>query len=210
MMPDFIANYRQTLLHALQEQDWSGTTLLAETLLDCWRGNRQVFLCGNGGSAANAVHLANDLLYGIDKPIGHGLRVTALPANGAVMTCLANDISYEEVFAQQLATLADPGDVLIAFSGSGDSPNILRALTRARELGLISFALLGFSGGKALTLADHPIHFPVHDMQIAEDLQMMVGHMVTQWLHRHRDLVTLPAPAGLVHPYPPPVQRLVI
>jgi D-sedoheptulose 7-phosphate isomerase len=210
MTPDFFTNYHHTLLQALQEQEWSVTTLLAETLLDCWRDNRQVFLCGNGGSAANAIHLANDLLYGVDKPIGHGLRVTALPANSAVMTCLANDISYEDVFAQQLTTLANPGDVLIVFSGSGNSPNILRALTRARELGLVSFALLGFSGGKALTLADHSIHFPVHDMQIAEDLQMMVGHMVTQWLHQHRNLITQPTTAGSVYPCLPPAQRLVI
>lgn len=183
-VPSFVASYTQTLQLACAEHDWSDVAHLVETLRRCWREQRQVFLCGNGGSAANAIHLANDLLYGIDKPAGHGLRVTALPANPAVLTCLANDIAYEDIFAQQLTVLARPGDVLIAFSGSGNSPNILKALTRAGELGVTSFAILGFNGGRALQLADHPIHFPVHDMQVSEDLQMMIGHMAMQSLAR--------------------------
>jgi len=182
--PDFIAKYSRTLDGVWKERDWSDVVLLVETLQRCWRENRQVFLCGNGGSAANAIHLANDFLYGVDKATGRGLRVTALPANPAVLTALANDIAYEDIFAQQLTVLAQPGDVLLAFSGSGNSPNIIKALTRARELGVTSFAILGFTGGKALALADHPIYFPAHDMQVSEDLQMMVGHMAMQYLSR--------------------------
>lgn len=182
--PAFVANYARTLNRAWTEHDWSDVAHLVETLRRCWRENRQVFLCGNGGSAANALHLANDFLYGIDKKTGRGLRVTALSANTAVLTCLANDIAYEDIFAQQLTVLAQPGDVLLAFSGSGNSPNILKALVRARELGVTSFAILGFTGGRALELADHPIYFPVHDMQVAEDLQMMIGHMAMQALSR--------------------------
>lgn len=182
--PDFARGYLGTVARAWQAADWTNVVLLNETLARAWRENRQVFLCGNGGSAANAIHLANDFLYGIDKESGKGLRVTALPANGAVLTCLANDISYEDVFAQQLTVLANPGDVLICLSGSGNSPNILKAITRAREIGVESFAILGFTGGKALDLAEHPIYFPVHDMQVAEDLQMMVGHMAMQCLSR--------------------------
>lgn len=185
MTPPFVLSYQKSLLTALKEQDWDNVVLLAEALHRCWREGRQVFLCGNGGSAANAIHLANDFLYGVDKKDGCGLRVWALPANQAVMTCLANDLSYEDVFAQQLSVQANPGDVLIALSGSGNSPNILKALLRARQLNLTSFAILGFSGGRALEMADHPIHFPVNDMQVAEDLQMMVGHMLMQWLSAH-------------------------
>lgn len=180
--PVIVSNYWRALEAVWHEHDWSDFNTLIETLQVCWRENRQVFLCGNGGSAANAIHLANDLLYGVDKVAGQGLRVTALPANAAVLTCLANDVAYEDIFAQQLSVLAQPGDVLIAFSGSGNSPNIIRALDKARELHLTSFAILGFTGGRALGLADHPIYFPVHDMQVAEDLQMMVGHMVTRHL----------------------------
>jgi D-sedoheptulose 7-phosphate isomerase len=184
-IPGIVAKYWQTLDCAWSDHDWTEFGTLLETLQRCWRENRQVFLCGNGGSAANAIHLANDLLYGVDKSSGRGLRVTALPANAAVLTCLANDISYEDVFAQQLSVLANPGDVLIAFSGSGNSPNIVKALVRARKLGVTSFAILGFTGGHALDLADHPIYFRVNDMQVAEDLQMMVGHMVMKHLSHY-------------------------
>lgn len=182
MMPDFVFAYQETLISALRSHDWSDVAQLAESLVDCWRDDRQVFLCGNGGSAANAVHLANDFLYGIDKPAGRGLRVTALSANSAVLTCLANDVGYAEVFSRQLAVLGRRGDILIVLSGSGNSPNVVGALEKARELGLMSFAILGYSGGKSLKLADHPIHFAVDDMQVAEDLQMIVGHMVMQRL----------------------------
>jgi D-sedoheptulose 7-phosphate isomerase len=179
---EIVSSYWSTLEHAWVGHDWSEFVTLLEAMRRCWRENRQVFLCGNGGSAANAIHLANDLLYGVDKATGRGLRVTALPSNPAVLTCLANDIAYADIFAQQLTVLADPGDVLIAFSGSGNSPNIVSALVRARKLGMTSFAVLGFEGGHALDLADHPIFFPVNDMQVSEDLQMMVGHMVMKYL----------------------------
>lgn len=184
--PAFVAAYCELLQKTIQSHDWSDVELLAKALQTCWREQRQVFLCGNGGSAANAIHLANDLLYGVDKVNGRGLRVNALPSNAAVMTCLANDLSYADVFAQQLEVHSQPGDVLIAFSGSGNSPNIVKALEKANSLGVVTFAVLGFTGGKSLSLAHHPIYFPVHDMQVAEDLQMMVGHMCMQWLRANR------------------------
>jgi len=171
---------------ALENHDWSDVADLANAMRRCWQDRRQVFLCGNGGSAANAIHLANDFLYGVAKADGRGLRVTALTSNSAVMTCLGNDIGYADIFSQQLSVLAEPGDLLLAFSGSGNSPNIVKALERARELQMTSYAILGFSGGKCLTLADHPIHFPVDDMQVAEDLQVMIGHMLMQELSNHR------------------------
>ncbi len=160
---------------------------LAGALFDCWRARRQLFIFGNGGSAGNAIHLANDFLYGIARVEGHALRVHALPANSAVLTCLANDEGYEHIFAKQLAVLAQPGDLALAFSGSGNSPNVLRALECCRTLGVRSFAVLGYSGGKAKALADVPIHVAVDDMQISEDLQLVVGHMLMQWLYEHRD-----------------------
>lgn len=159
---------------------------MAEELQECWRTGRQVFLCGNGGSAGNAIHLANDLLYGISKTRGSGLRVHALPANASVITCLANDVGYEEIFSCQLAVHAAAGDVLIVLSGSGNSPNILKALEQARNIGMRSYAVLGYSGGRAKTLADVAIHFVVNDMQIAEDMQLVVGHMLMQWLYRNQ------------------------
>src|SRR5262245_42050503 len=160
--------------------------MLADELLDCWKSGRQVFLCGNGGSAANAMHIANDLLYGVSKTPGSGLRAHALSANPAVVTCLANDQGYDVIFSMQLAVQARKNDVLVVLSGSGNSPNIVKALEQARSMGLRSYAVLGYAGGKAKPMADVAIHFEVEDMQLAEDLQLIVGHMIMQWLYLNR------------------------
>ena len=182
----YFEGYADRLNKALAEAPWQPIEALARELLDCWKTRRQVFLCGNGGSAGNAMHLANDMLYGISKKFGSGLRVNALPSNASVLTCLGNDCGYDQIFAMQLAVQAAKGDVLVALSGSGNSPNILKALEQAKKMGLKSFAVLGYGGGQAKVLADVPIHFPVEDMQIAEDLQLVTGHMIMQWLYEHR------------------------
>lgn len=183
------ADYARRLGAMLEGFDWTPVEALAHDLLDCWQTGRQVFFAGNGGSAGNAVHLANDFLYALSKRAGSGLRVHGLPANQAVITCLANDEGYDQIFSLQLAVQARKGDVLIVFSGSGNSPNILKALEEAKRLGMTSYAVLGFSGGKAKAMADVPIHFAIDDMQIAEDAQLIIGHMLMQWLSQHRDRI---------------------
>jgi D-sedoheptulose 7-phosphate isomerase len=183
---DLILGYSSRLQEVLASSDWSSVNLLAQDMLRCWQEKRQVFFCGNGGSAGNAVHLANDFLYGIAKKTGGGLKVQALSANSAVMTCLANDVGYESIFSEQLAVQAQAGDLLIALSGSGNSPNIVRVIEQAKVMDVKSYAILGFTGGKCKELADVPIHFPVNDMQIAEDMQLIVGHMMMQWLYLNR------------------------
>jgi D-sedoheptulose 7-phosphate isomerase len=182
--------YAGRLSTTLGQFDWTPVTQLADELFDCWRTGRQVFLAGNGGSAANAVHLANDFLYALSKRRGSGLRVEALPANTAVISCIANDEGYDQVFSLQLAVKARPGDVLIVLTGSGNSPNILKALEEAKRIGMRSYAFLGYSGGKAKTMSDVPIHFAIEDMQIAEDAQLIAGHMIMQYLYAMRDRVT--------------------
>jgi D-sedoheptulose 7-phosphate isomerase len=175
-------DYASRLSAALTMTDWSDVSKLADMLELVRRERRQVFLCGNGGSAANAIHWANDLTAALFKGTRDALRTHALPANVAVISCLANDLSYEVAFSQQLRVLGEPGDLLIVLSGSGNSANILAALREAQVLGIQSVAVLGFDGGAALALADHPVHFPVHDMQIVEDLQLVVGHMLMRQL----------------------------
>jgi D-sedoheptulose 7-phosphate isomerase len=181
------SDYSERLNAVLKSFDWSPVERLAYDLRDCWQTRRQVFFCGNGGSGGNANHLANDFLYALSKTPGSGLRVHSLSANPSVITCLANDEGYDQVFALQLAVLAHKGDVLITFSGSGNSPNIIKALEEAKKIGMTSYAVLGYSGGKAKALADVPIHFNVDDMQISEDAQMIIGHMLMQWLYAQRN-----------------------
>jgi len=180
------SDYTARLNAALERSDWAPVERLAYELLDCWQTGRQVFFAGNGGSGGNANHLANDFLYALSKTAGSGLRVHSLSADPSVITCLANDEGYDQVFSLQLAVLARKGDVLIAFSGSGNSPNIVRALQEAKTIGMTSYAVLGFSGGKAKTIADVPIHFAIDDMQISEDAQTIIGHMLMQWLYAQR------------------------
>jgi D-sedoheptulose 7-phosphate isomerase len=187
MTPEYtFSNYARRLTALLENNDWSELSRLADTLQEAWKNGRQVFLCGNGGSAANASHLANDFFYGTARTTGGGMRAQSLSANSAITTCLANDIGYNTIFADQLAVFGQPGDVLIALSGSGNSPNIVAALDMARVRGMLSCAILGYNGGRSKALADIAIHFAIDDMQIAEDMQLIVGHMLMQWLHARR------------------------
>ena len=174
--------YNNKMHNALQNLQWEAVEKLASALMMCFEEKRQVFICGNGGSGANAIHMANDFLYGVTKQLGRGLRCKALTANNSVITCLANDEGYSEIFAYQIAAEGDPKDVLLVLSGSGNSPNIIRAIEEANDIGLSTFGILGFDGGKALNLLQTPIHSKISDMQISEDIQMVIAHIISQWM----------------------------
>ena len=179
-------NYLDNLKNCFTEENIFLIQELAENLRDAWMNEKNVFLCGNGGSAANANHIANDFNYGIGctREDGRipGLKVEALGSNVAITTCLANDIGYENIYSNQILLKGNKSDLLIALSGSGNSPNILNAINTGNKLGLKTFAILGFDGGKAKKIASHPIHFDINDMQISEDVQLLVGHICMQWL----------------------------
>lgn len=178
---DIFSDYTEQLTLALKKLDLHTVSELSKHLLEIWRSRRRLFICGNGGSAGNAIHIANDFTYGIN-PNGIALDVEALPANAAVMTCLANDIGYQHVFSHQLKVKAQAGDILIVLSGSGNSANILHALQQAKQMGVTTFAILGFDGGKAKSMADYALHVELDDMQIAEDIQVIIGHMLMKSL----------------------------
>ena len=182
IMQQHITDYSARLAGALTLPAIKQVPELAAAFKQAWDTKKTIYLCGNGGSAGNAIHLANDFIYGAGLTRGIGLRIESLAANPAVLTCLANDIGYEEVYAEQLRVKANSGDVLLVFSGSGNSPNIVRALEMGNKLGMETFAILGFSGGKCKDIAKNPLHFAIDDMQIAEDLQLIIGHMIMQWL----------------------------
>ena len=182
---DFFNSYSIELAKLLAEFDWTPVKELTNELLDCWKTGRQVFIAGNGGSAGNANHIANDLLYPISKKFGSGIRIHSLSANPSIITCLGNDEGYSEIFSYQLGVLAREGDIFIALSGSGNSENILKALEYANENKIKTYAVLGFSGGKAKSITSTPIHIPCFDMQIVEDCQSIIFHMIMQWLRRY-------------------------
>ena len=183
-------SYLERLQGCFDKANLKASEKLAHELHQAWVDGRNVYICGNGGSAANAIHIANDLHYGIGacgagKKLP-GLRVEALSANSGVVTCLANDTGYDNIFSHQLEVKSKRGDLLIALSGSGNSPNIVKALTTANQIGLETFAILAFDGGQCKAVATTPIHFAINDMQIAEDTQLVVGHLCMQWLNSNK------------------------
>ena len=182
-MENQFESYVASLTEVFATHSWDKVAVLAQAMFNAWQDRQQLFLCGNGGSAANAIHLANDFLYGIAKDIsGPGMRVEALTANSSVLSCLANDVDYSEIFSEQLVAKADENDLLIVLSGSGNSPNVVRALETANKIGMKTFAIVGYTGGKCRELAQVPIHLSINDMQISEDIQLIVGHMCMRWL----------------------------
>lgn len=180
----FFSDYANQLSVVLAEADWSPLLQLAQMLLTLRDNGGRVFFCGNGGSAANAVHLANDLLYAVAEKTGAGIDAVALSANPAVITCLGNDLGFDNIYSEQLAVSGRENDILIVLSGSGNSQNIINAIEAAKTKKMKTAAVLGFDGGRCKQIADLPIHFAIDDMQISEDLQLTVGHMLMKWLKK--------------------------
>ena len=183
---EFALGYFNKLENQIRFLSLRDVEILGQGLLTAWEKNKQVFIFGNGGSAGNAIHLANDFLYGVGKGVLPGLRVHALPSNSAVLTCLANDEGYKSIFVEQLKALSTPGDLVLSFSGSGNSENIIQALHWSNANKIETYAILGFDGGEAKKIAKHVIHTNINDMQISEDFQLIIGHLLMQWLSKKR------------------------
>jgi len=183
-------NYIEKLYTSFSNENYKAIERLAYSLQIAWKEGKFVYICGNGGSAANALHIANDFHYGIGAcGSGNkipGLKIEALGANCGVITCLANDTGYEHIYSHQLQVKATQGDMLIVLSGSGNSPNVVNALKTAKQIGMESYSIVAFDGGKCKKLSDLSIHLPIEDMQIAEDTQLVVGHICMQWLNLHK------------------------
>lgn len=155
------------------------------TLLDARERSATIFFIGNGGSAATASHFANDLAYGTNeyqKPF----RAMSLTDNVPVLTALSNDYGYEDVFVRQMRVLGRKGDVLVAISASGNSPNLLKAMEFAHETGIKTIALTAFDGGKMKKMADEGVHVPTDPKEYgpAEDAHMVLDHLVGAYLMR--------------------------
>ena len=158
----------------------------AGILLEAYTGDAAVFSCGNGGSASIANHLQCDHVKGVRTATDLAPRVMSLSTNVELLTAIANDTGYENVFVYQLQSQSAPGDVLIAVSSSGRSPNIVRALTWARDNGLRTIAITGFDGGAARTVAEVAIHVDGANYGIIEDLHQAVMHALAQYVRQSR------------------------
>ena len=171
-----LASYASDATACIGRTDFATLGRIAEILLAKKASGNTVFLIGNGGSAATASHVTNDLVKGCAVNNKPGFRAMCLSDSSTLVTCLANDFSYADIYAFLLRTHARPGDVVIAFSGSGNSPNILRALETARELGLTRIGFGGRDGGKMKALCDPFLLAPTNSMELLEDLHLFYFH----------------------------------
>jgi D-sedoheptulose 7-phosphate isomerase len=162
---------------------------LADAIYECYEKGRFVFLIGNGGSGSNASHFCEDLgkcsltRADFDDDRKKRLRVLSLTDNTPYILAWGNDEGFERVFVEQLKNLASPGDLLIAISGSGNSPNILRAVEWANRHDLKTFGCTGFSGGKLRNLAQRSLHVPLDDMGIVESIHLTAFHWIVDDMH---------------------------
>jgi len=142
--------------------------------------HRMIYMFGNGGSGANASHFCEDLGKGTlsDLQQGHRFRVMSLTDNIPYILAWANDHGYETIFEQQLRNFAEPGEVAIGISGSGNSPNVLRAIEFGNKIGMITIGVTGFDGGRLKQMAQHTVHIPIHDMGIVESIHLTLFHYV--------------------------------
>jgi D-sedoheptulose 7-phosphate isomerase len=173
----------------LERIDPAQVQALADAVFDCYRKGRFVFVIGNGGSGSSASHLCEDLgkctlrREDFDNDKKKRLRILSLTDNTPYILAWANDEGFDRVFVEQLKNLASPGDLLIAISGSGNSPNILKAVDWANRNGMHTFGCTGFSGGKLKTLAKQGLHVPLDDMGIVESIHLTAFHWVVDNLH---------------------------
>jgi D-sedoheptulose 7-phosphate isomerase len=174
---------------------------LAELIYSAYEKGRFVFVIGNGGSGSNASHFCEDIGKGslrredFDDERKKRVRIMSLCDNTPYITAWGNDEGFDRVFVEQLKNFAGPGDLLVAISGSGNSPNILRAVSWANEHGLTTFGCTGFTGGKLRGLAQHGLHVPLDDMGIVESIHLTAFHWVVDDLHRRIGLNNVPRPA---------------
>ncbi|GAC1320680.1 MAG: SIS domain-containing protein [Isosphaeraceae bacterium] len=178
--------YMDRVMEEIRRLDESQIVRMAELIDKAYRAGRFVFIIGNGGSGANASHFSEDLAKCTLRDFENQkrLRVLSLTDNTAGIMAWANDEGYDRIFLEQLKNLASPGDLLIAISGSGNSPNILKAVAWANENGLETIGVTGFSGGKLQSLARYNLHSAIDDMGIVESIHQVVFHWVIDDLNR--------------------------
>lgn len=176
-----VESYLDRLRQAIDALPRDQLAELGEMLYRAYHNEKQVFTLGNGGSASTASHMAADIGKNTIGPNMGRFRVLSLNDNMATVTAIANDLGYENVFGEQLKNLVRPGDLVIAISGSGNSPNVLNAMRCARLACAEVAAILGFTGGAALELADVAIVIPSRDYGVVEDAHLMINHIIVDY-----------------------------
>jgi len=177
-----VKDYFETQVRLLNQLKFDSVEQVIALLERARVEGRRVFLFGNGGSAATASHFACDLGKGTIQPDRPRLQVISLADSVATLTAYANDLGFDTIFAEPLITLAKPGDIAIAFTASGNSPNIVRAMDTAAQHGLVTIGFTGFDGGKIKDRVELNVHVPVNSFPQAEDVHLMLTHAICEML----------------------------
>lgn len=171
-------NYFSSHVNLFKKLDLAALDVAINLINRKFLDEKKIITCGNGGSASTASHYITDWNKMVNLATGKKFRGVSLCDNIGLITAYGNDLSYEEVFSGQLSALADEGDLLVAISGSGNSPNILKAVEYANANGVDTLAIVGYDGGKLIHMAKYAFHVPCFDMQLCEDVHLMFGHLV--------------------------------
>ena len=192
MLSTFLELYKSDILKTVENVDLGKVGQAVEILANARDEARHIFVCGNGGSASTASHFCCDMVKGASYNRDLRFRIMALTDSLPTLTAYSNDVGYECVFVEQLKNFAQPGDVVMAISGSGNSPNVLRAVEYGNSIGCRTIALTGRDGGQLAPLAQVNIHVPNPHMGRIEDAHMIVTHMICYYFMD----AAKPAPAG--------------
>lgn len=186
---EILEKYIKDVVEATQAVDLEAVQKVIDLLEQAYREEKTVCIIGNGGSAAAASHFAEDLAKGcLSDNEPKRFRVMSLVDNTPYITAIANDIGYEDIFVFQLRQSARPGDILVAISGSGNSPNIIKAVDYAKSKGICVIGFTGFDGGKLLQRADYDLHVPIPDMCKTEAVHSTIMHLITDLLKSRFDI----------------------
>lgn len=184
---EFLRNYAFEVSDNLMKSNFGTLAEIASKILETKKSGKRIFIAGNGGSAATASHMGNDLLKGARRFGREGFRSIALCDSLPIVTCLANDFSYDDIYSIQLRTYAEPGDLFIGFSGSGNSPNVVNGAKTAKEMGLFTIEFGGRDGGKLKKYSDLALVAPTDSMEQLEDMHMLYEHAIVSLLQRILD-----------------------
>ena len=180
-----IRDYISCEIETLKKLDVDAINDALNLLLEVWERRGRVYIFGNGGSASTASHFQNDFNKGVSEYVEKKFRFHCLNDNIATIMAIANDIGYDEVFRFQLKGQLEPGDIVIAISGSGNSKNVINAVEYAKSQGNKVIGITGYDGGKLKQLCDISLHAPVNSMQVAEDIHMIFDHLMMSMFYKH-------------------------
>ena len=192
-LAEFLESYKNRLISLFDSIDVDVLESIVEAMVEAFKNGNTLYVAGNGGSAATASHIQADFQFFVRYFTDFRPKVIALTDNVPLMTAISNDISYEDVFVEQMKGMFKKGDLLLAISASGNSPNVVKATQYANNLGGTTIAFCGFNGGKLKELADLPLYTPNNDKDYGpiEDLHMILDHVLVNFLSKDKEFLSL-------------------